>query len=286
MLSRFPGNCLAAVAFFSLLAAGPPPRLTSPSVLAVAPDGSLLLADLRQPGVFRRAPDGRLDVFASAGPKDRTPLRAVTALAIGPDGAVYAADRAAGDIYRLRPDSPPVSLTSGALEIPTGLALEPSGDLIACDLRLGSVFRIKVKTDGEQPLQLARVAAPRGIAVGPSGEIVVLSAGPDALLRLGADGTLSVLKKGKPFAFPFGLARDAAHDRYLVSDADTATLWAVDASGSVTPWVRGKPLIRPEGLAFDSTGTLLVADPGASRVFRVHSPDRIEPLELGAKFLP
>lgn len=253
---------------------GPP----APSALAVAADGALIVADLHRPGLFRRPKDGPLGRFAEGGPKQRTPLHAVSALAVGRDGAVFAGDRATGEVYRVRPGAPPEPLTGGALEIPTGLAVDARGDLIACDLRLGTVVRIPA--GGGPPVTLARVAAPRGVALGNSGGIVVLSMGPDQVVRVGPDGAVKAVVKGKPFAFPAALLWDGARARFLVSDSYAATVWSVDDTGAARPWLRGEPLVRPEGLALDPSGAVLVADPGASRVFRVTAPDRIEALAL------
>ncbi len=271
-----PGLLVAALAVLTRGAAAREPGPWAPSVLAVAADDALVVADLHRPGLFRRPPGGRLEGFAPAGPRQRTPLHAVSALAVGRDGVVYAGDRATGEIYRVRPGSAPEPLTGGAMEIPSGLAIDSGGDLVACDLRLGTVAR--VPRGGGPPVRFARVAAPRGVALGASGDVFVLSMGPDQIVRVGPDGEVKGFVKGKPFAFPVALLRDGARGRFLVSDSYAATVWGVDDAGAARPWVRGEPLVRPEGLALDASGNLLVADPGAGRIFRVTAPDRVEAL--------
>ena len=225
-----------------------------------------MVAGLNQPGVYRRSADGRLGPFAGATARARSPLHAVSALAVAGDGTVYAGDRATGEVYRVRRGSPPEPLTGSALEVPSGLAIDPQGDLIVCDLRLGLVARIP--RQGGPPEALARVAAPRGVALGRSGEVGVLSMGPDQLVRVDKGGEIQPLVKGRPFRFPIAIVRDRDRERYLVSDSYAATIWSVNDSGEARPWFRGKPLVRPEGLDFDPDGRLLVADPGAGLVFR------------------
>ena len=106
-------------------ATDPPPRPLSPSIVAVAPNGSLFIADLVRPGIFRRDATGSLDLFAPGRPQQRTPLHAITAMAVGRDGTLFAADRATGEVYRVEAGKPPVPLSNGGFEVPTGLAVLP-----------------------------------------------------------------------------------------------------------------------------------------------------------------
>ncbi|MDR3632189.1 MAG: hypothetical protein P4L84_00055 [Isosphaeraceae bacterium] len=269
------GSLLLAVRIACVVDAADDVRPPSaPSV--VAGDGTgLLIADAREPGIFRCFEEGRCAVFAPGSPKQRTPLRAVTALAIDRDGMLFAADRATREIYRVERGKPPVALSGAAFEVPTGLALDQGGKLIVCDLRLGIVARLS--PDGGAPETLARVPSPRGIALTCEGDIVVLSMGPDQLLRVRADGTVLPLVKGRPFQFPLALVRDVARRRWLVSDGYARTIWEVTDTGAVSPWLQGEPLVRPSSLYVRDNGEVFVADPGAGKIFRVTGPHAIRP---------
>lgn len=262
------------------LALAPPPaaRPDRPQAVAVGPRGTVYMAEPGRAGVVRREPDGALSVADPGGDRDRTPLRAVRALAAAADGTVYAADSATGEVYRLRPGQAPAGLTGGAFEVPTGLALDAGGDLLVCDLRLGLLAR--VPRDGGRPVTVARVPAPRGVAVPRSGAAVVLSMGAAALVRVGADGRVVPVVAGRPFRFPTAVAADPEGDGtgVVVSDAGSAAVWSVSASGAVVARWQGAPLVRPAGLAFEPSGALLVADPGAGQVFRLARTGPAEPL--------
>jgi sugar lactone lactonase YvrE len=250
----------------AILAADAVPRPLYPMAVACDPAGTLFVADPRLPGIFRRTAKGDLDVLFRGSSRARTPLRSPRALTTGPDGTLFAADSATAEVYRVEPGQIPVPLTGGALEVPSGLVATASGDLIVTDLRLGTVARIP--RDGGPPVTLARVAAPRGVALSPSGEPVVLSMGPDQLVRVAPDGSVRTIVSGRPFRFPCAVLAD--RDRgYLVSDGYGSTVWSVSERGEVRPRLQGRPLVRPEGLAREPSGALVVADPGAGQVFRV-----------------
>lgn len=248
-----------------------PPALGYPIALAATPDGTLYIADGNLRAVVKRDEKGALSILARSGAKDRTPLRALRALAAEPDGSILAADSATRDIYRVRAGEPPKPLTGGELEIPTGIAVEKDGSIIACDLRLGNVVRIA--KEGGKPSEIARVPAPRGVALAPDGEIVVLCSGPNQVLRINAKGEVRTFVAGKPFKFPLAIATVSQGDSsFVVSDGDAATVWSVSDKGEVRALSKGAPLIRPEGLIVESSGALLVADPGANQIFRI-TPD-------------
>jgi hypothetical protein len=244
-------------------------------MIACDAKGTAYIAELGRPGILRRDPKGALATFAPGSPKQRTPLHAVSALAVDAEGTLFAGDRATGEIYRVDAGKAPIPLSGGAFEIPTGLAVTTEGDLIVCDLRLAIVSRLP--RDGGRPRTLAEIPAPRGVAVAAKGDIVVLSAGPDQLVRISGGGEVRPIIKGRPFKFPLALLRDQDHDRYLVSDGDAATVWAVSESGDVQAWAKGIPLLRPEGLARDPAGAIVVADPRAAQVFRISTPAQIQP---------
>src|SRR5262249_19869391 len=141
-----------------------------------------------------------------------------------------------------------------------------SGDLVATDLRLGIVARIP--RGGGSPKTIARVKAPRGLAILPSGALIVLSMGPDQLVKVTHEGVVASIVAGKPFRFPIAVLLAPAGPGYLVSDGYAGTVWAVSESGEVRPRIERGKLVRPEGLARDDRGGLLIADPAARQIFR------------------
>jgi DNA-binding beta-propeller fold protein YncE len=133
----------------------------------------------------------------------------------------------------------------------------------------------------------AGVGSPRGLAVGPKGEIYIASPDPGRVFELGVDGKLRVIAgEAYPLA-PAGLAVDPAGNVY-VSDPDAARVYRIDASSrslklmAGTGTVQGDEgpataarLVRPVGLACTRKGELLIADAGDHRVRRVDGDGRI-----------
>jgi sugar lactone lactonase YvrE len=143
-------------------------------------------------------------------------------------------------------------------------------------LPLGAIVRVP-KAEGV-PVTIARVAAPRGVLAMADGDLMVLSMGPEQLVRVAPDGAVRPIVSGRPFRFPIAIVGDQHNQGLLVSDSYAGTIWAVSNEGEVQARFQGAPLVRPEGMAFDPTGALLVADPGAAQVFRVTSGGEIKPL--------
>ncbi|HWE36069.1 MAG TPA: hypothetical protein VG406_05800 [Isosphaeraceae bacterium] len=256
---------LLVIAASLSVAAAAPPRARRPVAVAVARDGTIVIADAALPGIVRRGPDGTISEVFRASNQHRAPLRATRALAIGTDGGILAADSASSEVYRLEAGRDPAPIAAGSFEVPTGLAVAEDGSIVVADLRLDLVGR--VPKGGGATATIATVVAPRAVAIDRDGSVVVLAMRGDQLIRLDAEGRPQPIVRGRPFRLPLALLADG--DRFLVSDGDAATIFAVARSGQVTPFVRGAPLVRPAGLARDHDGSLLVADPGAGQVFRV-----------------
>ncbi|HUR03737.1 MAG TPA: NHL repeat-containing protein, partial [Nonomuraea sp.] len=116
---------------------------------------------------------------------------------------------------------------------------------------------------------------PRGIAVAPSGEILVADAGNHRIQRFTADGTFiaSVGGKGSQpgrFNEPSGIAVDSRGHVY-VADAANHRLQELDASlAFVRAWAGPEPgFYGPRDVAVGSDDTVYVLDQGHARVARM-----------------
>ena len=107
--------------------------------------------------------------------------------------------------------------------------------------------------------------------------MAVLSMGPDQLIW-SRDGTSPATGQGKAVSIPVRPDPDPRSEGYLVSDTYAATVWGVSDSGEVKPGCGANPWSAPEGSGAGRRGPVLVADPGASQIFRVTAPDRVERL--------
>jgi len=247
-----------------------------PLSVAAAPDGALVVADRRLPGLWRIVA-GKAEVLCRGEKRFRTPLNAVRAVAVGRDGTVYAADSSTRDVYRLAADGAAVPLSGGRIGIPVDIAIAAAGDLFVSDLETQSIWRLPAA--GGEPRKLADLPAPRGLFVDAADRLWAVSAAGDTpLVRVGADGAVEPVVRTRAFEFPHDVVvRDGPDGpRAFVSDNYARTIWKVAADGAVSPWIAGPPLAGPVGLAVEGDD-VLIADPQARMIFRVGADGRPQP---------
>lgn len=241
-----------------------------PLSVAATADGTVYVADLRLPGIWKLA-NGKAEVFFQASKKFRTPLNAVRCVAIDAKGQLLAGDSATREVYRFDKSGKPVGLTNGGIGIPMDIAVDAKGDLYVADLELHRIW--KVPANGGKPEEFAQVAAPRGVTFDAMGRLWVVcddKRNKLQLLRISPDGKAEPVVKGRVFQFPHNVVLDEKNVAY-VSDGFQKAIWRIDESGKPEKWITGKPLINPVGLCWHK-GTLLVADPHAKAIYAA-SPD-------------
>lgn len=252
--------------------------LQYPLGVAVAADGSLVVADRLLPGLWRVA-DGRATIFASGTTRFRTPLNAVRTVAVAPDGTVFAGDSATREIYRIAADGTPEPLTAGAIGIPVDIAIDSRGRLFVSDLETQRVWRIDPDA-ATRPVGVVTLVGPRGLFVdADDGLWAVAASGEAPLVRVGDDGAVVPVVRTRVFAFPHDVVVDGDGVAY-VSDNYGRCIWRVPPGGEPLRWAEGGPLVGPVGLALRE-GRVIVADPGARQVFALDAAGVPEPLAKG-----
>ena len=203
------------------------PGLIRPEALAVAKDGSLLIADSIRAELFRRAPDGSLHLL--------TPIAGwATPIAVAPDGSVYVGEGkrvhvlAHGSERTLPQRFVQVSSLAffkGHLYVGTGddivefangkaaTVVRPIGFFSPDLFAIGGNGDFYVYSSGTKTIeQLTRSgkkvhewqAYAHGLATAPDGSIVVGTQGGQLLrIRDGKLTTVADLGSGRPFGFPF-----------------------------------------------------------------------------------
>jgi DNA-binding CsgD family transcriptional regulator/sugar lactone lactonase YvrE len=177
--------------------------LNDPVGLAVAPDGTLYIADLLGNRVWKRAASGELAAFAGTG-----------AEGFGGDGG---------------------PATDAKLDRPRALALEPDGDLLIADtdnnrireVLHGSNVIVTIAGSGDYygfsgdggRATVARLSLPWGVAVGRDGTIYVTDTGNGRVRSINAKGVINTLVSAN-FIAPAGLALSADGGLYVVDLAD------------------------------------------------------------------
>jgi sugar lactone lactonase YvrE len=220
-------------------------RFSDPFGVAVAPDGSIYVADAGGAQRVRRiAPDGTVTTLAGGelgyrdGPASMARFDTPSGLAVDAGGGVLVADSGNNAIRRIGPD---------------GRVTTVAGD------------GIPGYRDG--PAQQARFRGPTGIAVDARGRIIVADTYNDRIRAIYPDGTVSTIAgsgtsgladgpaAASAFHTPSGVAVDPALNIYVADFGNVA----------IRP---DQGLVRPVSVAIDPDGVIYAA--GDERVVLVH----------------
>ena len=229
-----------------------PGQFQNPRGIAVAPDGSIFVADTGNHRIQHISPDGKVisvwGSFASLLKGEKAPPGTFDEpwdVAVGPDGDVYVADTWNSRIQKFTPD----------------------GKFITMWGSMGN---------GGDPLAMW---GPRGIVVDPQGRVFVSDTGNKRIVVFDSNGKpLGRYGSGGAevgqFSEPVGLALDVAGNLYV---ADTwnqrVQVFMVDAKNEFTPlrqwqiygWF-GQSLDNKPYLSVDKDGHVFVGDPEGYRV--------------------
>jgi sugar lactone lactonase YvrE len=241
-----------------------------PHRIAVAPDGSIIVADRDNHQIRRITPSGIVSTIAgsgSAGTADGTGTSAQfgrpTGVAVAADGSIVVADT---DNHRIRRISP------------TGVVTTVAGS--------GAGF---LDANGTGAL----FTAPFGVAVAADGGIIVADAGNHRIRRIATNGDVTTIAGGSTFGFvdangtaarfnlPSGVAVDA-DGSIVVADANNNRIRRISATGVVTTiagnntgFVDANGISArfsvPASVAIAADGSILVADTGNNRIRRIAS---------------
>ena len=126
------------------------------------------------------------------------------------------------------------------------------------------------------------ISGPEGPAIGPDGQLYLVSADDAAIIRISSDGVVTQVANTK--GRPNGLVFNAAGEMF-VADADLKAILRIGADGEIETFVddyEGTALGGPNDLCFLPNGDLLftdpvrrpLPDPAISPVYRV-TPDGV-----------
>lgn len=243
-------------------------QLARPSDVAIAPDGTLIVADTQNQVIRSIDPAGRIATIAGVGLRGdaravvsarRARFRNPSGVAVDADGAVVVADTGNNAIRRIEPSGRVVTIVGSGLSSPTDVVALPGGGYAVADSGHDRVVHVSADGAVVSPLAGSGVEgysgdggpAPfaqldRPIALAHSdGGLLIAENGNGILRRVAPDGTIATMA-GKPpgvgagatpasrivFESLGGVAPVAGG--FLVSD--TNRVWRVGEDGSLEPF--------------------------------------------------
>jgi sugar lactone lactonase YvrE len=280
-VTTVPNVVVDAQLSFALTASGSPISLSHPSGVAIAPDGTIYVADSANSRIVEISTSDAIDEDPITNPAKiggtatllipPDGLSDPNAVAVGPDGTLYFSDAVRKVLYRVtHPESgSPVytQLTYSPSQMPSALVVDPSGDLWVADAGLKEIIEFAPGATVASRKASVSPAEPTGIAVSASSLYftdaatnAVYGQGKEAPLLSGFSGTRFDFAADHAASRPTGLSLDIAGNLYVL-DAFNKRLVEFNPNQPSTAFlVPFSGLNSPSSMAIGSSGKLYITD--------------------------
>jgi sugar lactone lactonase YvrE len=278
-VNSVPGVVVDAQIPFALTDSGSPVSLSNPAGLAIAPDGTVYVADSSNSRIVEIENQGAINESPATNPAKigatatflipSEGLSDPNAVAVAPDGTLYFSDAVKKSLYRVnspKSNSPVYTqLIYSAAQTPSALAVDPSGNLWVADAGLKEI--VEFAPGATSPGKKASVSpmAPTGIAVSES-SLYFTDATTNAVYGQGIDTPLLSGFAGTSFDFaadhaasrPTGLALDPAGNLFVLDAANKRLVQLNPDKPSTAFLVPFSLLNSPASMAVGPTGNLYI----------------------------
>jgi sugar lactone lactonase YvrE len=235
-------------------------NLSEPDDLLLAPDGSILISDVKDGTIQQYGSDGQMHLVLSG-------LNEPEGMVLAPDGSLIIAEQGNNRLVRYdfssKTLSPFLDLVNRTGNLGVDNIIRNGTNLIVPDSPNGTV--LEVSFDGRTVRQLASgLRRPTGAWVEADGNILLADENGNAILRLHTDGTL---EKVADLSVPDDVIADASGNVFVITLGDDAV--HVIPAGTSQDVVLVGGLSSPQGMIFDLDGNLIVTDPGHHELIKV-----------------
>jgi uncharacterized protein (TIGR03437 family) len=236
-------------------------RLSFPTALAIASDGTLYIGD-SQNHVIRKVVNGTISTIIRV----TTP----TGMALDPFGGLYIADSGAGRAIRLAHDGEISTVSIPARDIALhGSIVYAAREDVA--FRINKDDTVTIVAGGGDPAhgdggdaKQARLNHPASLARDASGNLFVADRANRRVRAITAEGIISTILSSRA---PSAIDSDDRGALYI-ADAEEHTVRKLGGGASVT--IAGPDSLKsPQAVAVDTHGNVFIADTGNNRIRKV-----------------
>ncbi|MGW4356086.1 S8 family serine peptidase [Nocardia sp. NPDC004582] len=260
----FPGGTVQKVLPFT--------GLHQPLGVAVDAAGSVFVVDVDNARVVKLSADGVQSVLPFSG------LTFPQGVAVDSAGDVFVTDPAYGSIPGRVLELPagsgtPVELPFADLSGPSGIAVDAAGAVYVGDY--SGVRKLLPGAANSTTLPFTGLdGSATGVAVTAAGDVLVVDANHNRVLRLAAGATTQTVLPFTALSQPQGVAVDAA-GTVFVTDSSHQRVVKLPAGAAGQSGVAFTDLQEPFGVAVDTRGNLYVSDysGGANKVYEMLASD-------------
>ncbi len=231
----------------------------SPSGLAIAPDGNLIIADTANNRIRRLTPTGQASTVAGDGtagyidgPANKAQFNAPIGVAVDARGNIYVADSYNDRIRLITPDGQ-VSTVAGKgtpgyadgdrnsalFDTPSGIVVANDNSLVVADT--GNDRLRRISPDGNVTTLPVDLSSPIGLALTHDNFLYVTEPDHSRVIQIAPDGTTHVIADDARFNHPTGIAIAPSDDgppKLYVADSGNYLVRKLDpapAAGTTTP---------------------------------------------------